>query len=721
MVSKIIRISGDMQYLTGGNCRYWYSGIFPQIICKSKLSAIFKFWFSDIYCSMKKICFLLIVLACCSFGKGQLVYSLDDDRDYIANLEKEAKQASSDSVKAYLYLRISSLYRLVNDTSKVNDYLAKGIGLSEPYPFLKAASWYYKAQPLYAKREIPLIEKYFYTGDSLLEAFTDKEAYKIRGYIWHAYGSFQQIKGSEKDAMDAFINKALPFANKSQDPFLIGNVNKATGIVFMNANQREKAIAYLETAAKEVAKSPADNPTRLETLCEIYIISAENYCELESLDSARLNLDNAWQMLKDKPNSNLNLTYFYAEGVYHRKLKQYDKAIMSFDKVIALGRNVPVAQFSVNRALYAKFKSLRLSNQYGPAINVMQQLLTSPLVFTTDKKTYYKEMSDVYAAMGNKAEAYRWASAYITISDSLYEAKFQNGLLELEKKYNEAENQKKIMALQVEKEKAQLTSRNNKLLAWLLGIAGAFFLLAACFIYFHNRNKRKLAEQREQNYKQQLTEARQQQQLQLTEALLKGEEKERNRLAGDLHDGLGGMLAGIKINLSRISSSHNNAVIANDLPSVIQQLDKSVNELRRIARNMMPESLLSSGLEASLKELCESFITDNLKLDFQAYNIRNDLPKETQATVFRIVQELVTNAVRHAQASNILLQCSQNENTFYITIEDDGKGFDSSIAETKKGIGLINVKNRVDYLRGKWDIESIIDEGTTINIEFNAG
>lgn len=670
---------------------------------------------------MKKFCYLLIFLACYNPGKGQLIYSLDDDRVYISALEKEAEQVSSDSLKAYLYLKLSFLYRLANDTVKIKENLAKGIEMSEPYPFLRAVSWFYKAQPLYAKREIPTIEKYFLTGDSLLQAFNTPEAFKIRAYIWHAYGSFQQIKGSDENAMDVFVNKALPFATKSGDPFIIGNVNKAVAIVFMNANQRGKATSYLETAAEKIAKSPVDNPVRLETLCEIYIVSAENYCALELPDSAKQNLDKAWEMLWNKPNSNLNLTYFFAEGYYFNKINQYDKAIRSFDKVIDLGKNVPIAQYSVNRALYAKFKALWLSRQYEAAIKPMQLLLTSPLVFPVDRKLYYKELSDVYAAMGNKEDAYKWASAYITISDSLYAAKFQNDLLELEKKYNEAENQKKIMALQAEKEKAELTSHNNKLLAWLLGIAGAFFLLAAGFIYVYNRNKRKLAEQRELNYKQQLNETRQQQQLQLTEALLKGEEKERKRLAGDLHDGLGGMLAGVKINLSRISASQNNTAIANDLPAVIHQLDKSVNELRRIARNMMPESLLNSGLETSLKELCESFITDNLKLDFQAYNIRKDLPHETQATVFRIVQELITNAVRHAQARNILVQCSQNENTFYITVEDDGKGFDTTVTEAKKGIGLINVKNRVDYLKGKWDIESAPNAGTTINIEFNAG
>jgi two-component system, NarL family, sensor kinase len=205
----------------------------------------------------------------------------------------------------------------------------------------------------------------------------------------------------------------------------------------------------------------------------------------------------------------------------------------------------------------------------------------------------------------------------------------------------------------------------------------------------------------------------------MTEALLQGEERERKRLAGDLHDGLGGMLAGVKMNLSRLTPANSEAHFANDLPAIIHQLDRSVNELRRIARNMMPESLLTSGLETALRETCESFSSKEQLIEFQAFNLETTIPKELQVTIFRIVQELVTNAIRHSDASSVLVQCSQNEQVFYITVEDNGKGFHVDHLSAGKGIGLINVKNRVDYLKGSLDIDTAPGAGTAINIEFN--
>ena len=156
-----------------------------------------------------------------------------------------------------------------------------------------------------------------------------------------------------------------------------------------------------------------------------------------------------------------------------------------------------------------------------------------------------------------------------------------------------------------------------------------------------------------------------------------------------------------------------------DIYKVIEQLDGSVTELRRIARNMMPESLLQLGLEVSLRDMCDALNSPATSVEFQAFSINAALPKETQITVYRIVQELLANAIRHANATEILVQCSQNENTFYITLEDNGRGFDTSMLPLQKGIGISNVKNRVDFLKGKMDINSTPAQGTTVNIEFN--
>ena len=664
---------------------------------------------------------LLLLLFIVPFCSAQLVYTLDDDAAYVAKKEKEAAALTTDSAKAYAYLKLSSICRLIGDTAKIRDYLNRGIALSQPHSFAEAASWFYKAQTLYAGGNIAAIEVALLKGDSALQHFTYKEAYKVRGYVLHAYGTLQQMKGGEKDAMDVFVNKALPIAKQSEDDFLIGNVEKAIATVFMNADRRVDAAGYLLRAIDHIERSAMDNAIRIETLVEVTVYAAENYVYGHKLDSAKIYLDKASRILAPKPNSNLYLTYYYAEGAYFDRNKEYGAAVASFDKGIELGKNEPRAAYAVKRLKIAKYKALLSKKDYQAALVVMHEVISSPLTIVTDKRIYYKDLAETYAAVGNKPAAYEWASRYIELSDSLYDAKFQNDIIELEKKYNNAENQKKITLLQAAKEKADLRSRNNQLLVGLFAGFSIFLLALAILGWLYYRNSRKLVAQKELSYQQQLKDISQQQQLKLAAALLQGEERERKRLAGDLHDGLGGMLAGVKINLSRLSPATNEEAITKDLPVIINQLDRSVNELRRIARNMMPESLLNSGLEIALKEICESFTSPTLQIDFQAYNIEKNIAQDMQVTIFRIVQELLANAVRHAGATSILVQCSQNENTFYITIEDNGKGFTTDQVDAGKGIGLTNVKNRVDYLKGNLDIESSPGAGTTINIEFHVG
>lgn len=156
-----------------------------------------------------------------------------------------------------------------------------------------------------------------------------------------------------------------------------------------------------------------------------------------------------------------------------------------------------------------------------------------------------------------------------------------------------------------------------------------------------------------------------------------------------------------------------------EIRKAIAQLDGSIDELRRIARNMMPETLLRFGMKTALKELCDSLLTPSLQVEFQSYQLSENLPEVVQMNVYRIIQELITNAIKHGKASNILVQCSQNGSRIFITVEDNGSGFEQDKWHFKGGIGLKNNKNRIDYLQGKLEIESSVDEGTIVNVEVN--
>lgn len=134
---------------------------------------------------------------------------------------------------------------------------------------------------------------------------------------------------------------------------------------------------------------------------------------------------------------------------------------------------------------------------------------------------------------------------------------------------------------------------------------------------------------------------------------------------------------------------------------------------------MMPESLLKFGINTGLKDLCELYRTPETAIEYESFQIEEDIPQQIQLTIYRIVQELLSNAIKHSKASLVLVQCSQNQNRLFITVEDNGKGFDVDTNSFGSGMGLENIRNRVSYLDGQIEISSVPNEGTIINIELD--
>jgi signal transduction histidine kinase len=205
------------------------------------------------------------------------------------------------------------------------------------------------------------------------------------------------------------------------------------------------------------------------------------------------------------------------------------------------------------------------------------------------------------------------------------------------------------------------------------------------------------------------------------QSVLKGQEEERSRLAKDLHDGVGGLLSGIKLSMSTMKgnvflSEQNAQAFGN----VIMQLDQSIAELRRVSHNMMPEALIKYGLKEALENYCENLnISGKLKVQLQTYGMETRMEQNTEIIIYRIVQELLNNIIKHAEAKKVLIQLSLEDEQFNLTVEDDGKGFD--VNEIKDGAGLANIKARSEYLNGSIDIVSKKGEGTSINIVGKTG
>ena len=235
------------------------------------------------------------------------------------------------------------------------------------------------------------------------------------------------------------------------------------------------------------------------------------------------------------------------------------------------------------------------------------------------------------------------------------------------------------------------------------------------------RNRRQVERQQQLLQQQKIQELEQERQLLATEAMLRGQEEERSRLARDLHDGLGGMLSTVKLYLGSVRG---NVVLpeasAQLFARSLEHLDGSISELRRVARDMMPEALLQFGLVPALRDLCQAVEAGSsgaVRVQFQAYGLAAErLPPRPEVVVYRLVQELLNNVLKHAQARQVLVQLMRDGAHVQLVVEDDGRGFDPT--SVRGGVGLRSIQARVDYLRGTLDLQSAPGQGTTTTVDF---
>lgn len=652
--------------------------------------------------------FLSMTLWCAA----QAITPLNEKR-HTDSLNALLEKATSDSGRARVSFVLSEYWR-ARDTAKSRKYLEQGRTLGNGYPLTRALYPFYEGQFYFFRDTTRAIAAFLKAAEGL-SAFKTKDAYMYSALSWFNYGVMQRRDKGDGFVADIWLNKAIPMAEKSGDNERLAHFYGQVATMFMYNAQFDKAEVY---NSKAIALLESNYPNSA-TLMFVYLSATSNYVYLLKYPEAKKTLDKAKKMLNPYPESINYPTYYYNEALYYIGVEELDKALVSLNKGIPMARKLNQAQI-LSMLVFRKFHIFSATKQYAAAREVLMELLKEG-VLTADagnRKTIYQQLAATNASLGIMGEAYQWSEKYSKLSDSLYEARLKNHMNELETKFRNAEQEKKIAVLEKEKEKAALTIKNKQLLNWLLGAVAVFLLIVAAFALLYYRNNKKLSLQKELNYQQQLKETEQEKQIQVSQAMLQGEEQERERVARDLHDGLGGMLAGIGLNLSALLTdpSHTNG---KELRKVIDQVDHSAGELRRIVRNLMPEALLKFGLETALKELCEALMTDTVHITFQSFGISGTIPKQTQVTIYRIVQEMLSNALRHANATAILLQCTQNDEAFFITVEDNGKGFDTRLIDQAKGIGLNNIKKRVDYLNGKMNIEAAINEGTIINIELN--
>lgn len=328
------------------------------------------------------------------------------------------------------------------------------------------------------------------------------------------------------------------------------------------------------------------------------------------------------------------------------------------------------------------------------------------------KRYYYENKKLLAERQNNFKDAYNFLQLYNEFNDSIKNIDKLDKMAELDTKYQSEMKQAQIKQMEKEREVAQITfSKKVNMLYFLTGSLA--FLTIIVVLGLRTSRQKQIIQGK------QIRELEQEKQLIAASSIMKGQEDERSRMAKDLHDGLGGMLSGIKLNLS---SMKGNIVIQERDTQLfvksINQLDNAIAEMRRLAHNMMPEALLKFGLIEAIGDFCDGINESNsVKIKFEHLGPQLDSEKSTEVILYRIIQELSNNAIKHAEAHNIFIQLTNHDNGISLSFEDDGKGFDTTLLKLNKGTGLLNVQSRVDYLKGKLEIQSKPGSGTSVIIE----
>ena len=565
------------------------------------------------------------------------------------------------------------------------------------------------------------------------------------------------IEGNKLDSAIFFLENAVVVGRALGNMTRVARVVSNIGNVYLARNNRLLALDYYLKASRDWEKAPDQNglPSLYASICSLLTDQMEytqaleygqkafqlgmkigdvygavnallnisgTYSSMRQFDKQQLVLNQALPLaLKGEDIEQISSVY-HGMGDYYFQTAQYPQALENF-----LQSYTYVKRMDNHYHLSANY--LALANVYFKMHDQARAMKFIRLAEETaieigaraNLKEIYQARANIEQAGGNYKTAAHFYSRRIELSDSLFKSETSEKVADVEAKYQNEKKQLQILQLEKDKRIQTLTIGQKSMINYSLG-ALAMILIALVFIIYRNlRHRQVVAAQRHEIQEQRIRVLEKDKQLVAVDSLLQGQEDERSRLAKDLHDGLGGLLSGVKFSLSNMKD---NLIITPDNMALFERsldmIDTSISELRRVAHNMMPEMLGKFGLDEALKEYFKTInSTGLLAIKYQSLGMEQRITGSAEIVIYRILQELLNNTMKHAVATEVFVQLIKEESRLNILYEDNGKGFDQQAASVNKGAGLMNVKSRVDYLNGQLDIHSEPGKGVLINIELN--
>ncbi len=550
---------------------------------------------------------------------------------------------------------------------------------------------------------------YFDLSNAIASRLLPPENDLLKAQVLFSYSLMFYRNGDFEKAIEMLLEAEYIFTEQNHNDWIAETCNRLGGIYLVFGNA-EKAKNYSLKAYNFVKKS--DNISLKSKVLNAY----GNYLlESGKVDSAMMQYDLAISIAKQSGNKKIVSDALYNKAFAFSKQEEYEKALHYYNEALEVARSGNL-DYDIVDALYKYGLTLYYLERFDPARDTLQKALKAAkeMKASTLQRNIYDALNFLEYEAGNFRQAYEYLSSYVDLAHEIFTADEQKHINFLEAKF---ESQKKESQLIIQKQKIH---QRNLVILISLTLLISLSIIILLMIGRH-RKKRTIAMQQIALAEEQLSRLKQEQALLAAQASIKGEENERSRIARDLHDGLGGMLSGVKLTLNHaIGRQVFEEQQANQFYHVLDMIDSSVTELRRIAHNMMPEILIRCGLRSALEHFCQAVSPhEKPKISFSFFGNFFRLEKSFELMIYRIVQEMTTNAIRHAEASEIKVELIQNEEYLSIRVIDNGIGFDPESIKDKKGNGLRNLQSRVASFGGMFDLSAEIGGGTEVMASFD--
>ncbi len=349
---------------------------------------------------------------------------------------------------------------------------------------------------------------------------------------------------------------------------------------------------------------------------------------------------------------------------------------------------------------------------YADAAQLLQQLVH--LSNTDLLPQMHLLLSQVYDSMGNYQKALYHHRVYQNLQDSLFNEQKTKDINELDIRYQTLEKDRDLAKSQLKN--AHHESRLKQQRLWIIGIS-LVLLLAVVIMY----SGYKISKHRQKHKDEQINLLQKQQEINHLKDIIHGEERERVRIARELHDGIVSQLMAVRLQYKgMLRQAGENLPDRKNFNQMLHYLDDVTKELRKTAHNLMPEIVLQGGLIAAIHTHAAKMSgTSGIRIIIQHFGDIVRMPPEAELSLYRIAQELIQNALKHAKCNYILIEISFEEQFFSMTVEDNGIGMVKMPDDERLGMGLRSICMRVDALGGTIDIAGREGKGTTVNMEFD--